>query len=131
MPGFHHVEVWVADIAPAREEWGWLLRELGFVQESVWDEGESWSAGGPYLTLTVSPKLSGRTHDRRTPGVNHIAFGAGAPSEVDRIMAGASSHGWSALYEDRYPHAGGPQHYAGWIENSAGFKVEIVADEIA
>lgn len=25
-------------------------------------------------------------------------------------------------------HAGGPDHYAGWIENADGFKAEIVAD---
>lgn len=34
---------------------------------------------------------------------------------------------WSPLYHERYPHAGGPDHYAGWVENSDGFKVEIVA----
>ena len=33
MVGFHHVEVWVADLAAARVEWGWLLRELSFVRE--------------------------------------------------------------------------------------------------
>lgn len=60
--------------------------------------------------------------------MNHIAFGGGAPDAVDAIMSDASAHGWRGLYEDRYPHAGGPEHYAGWLENSAGFKVEVVAD---
>lgn len=91
--------------------------------------GESWTAGGAYLTLTTSPNLSGDTHDRRAPGVNHIAFKAGTPSRVDAIMNAASSHGWRPLYYDRYSHAGGPDHYAGWLENSAGFKAEIVAEE--
>ncbi|MFT3971829.1 MAG: VOC family protein [Micropruina sp.] len=129
MAGFHHVELWVADLAEARTEWGWLLRQLGFSRQSEWPEGESWTAGGPYLTLTTSPNLSGTTHDRRAPGVNHLAFAAGAPSRVDAIMAGSKEHGWRPLYRDRYPHAGGPDHYAGWLENSAGFKAEIVADE--
>lgn len=131
MTGFHHVEVWVADFVEAHAEWGWLLRELGFACESEWDEGESWTAGGPYLTLTTSPNLSGAKHDRRAPGVNHLAFEAGAPSRVDAIMAAASDHGWHPLYQDRYPHAGGPDHYAGWLENSAGFKAEIVANRAA
>lgn len=43
-------------------------------------------------------------------------------------MAEAGEHGWRALYQERYPHAGGPQHYAGWVENTDGFKAEIVAD---
>ncbi len=58
MPGFHHVELWVADLERARVEWGWLLSQLGFERDSSWPEGESWSAGGAYLTLTTSPNLS-------------------------------------------------------------------------
>ncbi|MBO9625880.1 MAG: VOC family protein [Microbacterium sp.] len=127
MSGFHHVEVWVADIAEARREWGWLLDALGFTRTSSWHEGESWEAGGAYLTLTTSPNLSGTTHDRRAPGVNHLAFRAGAPDDVDAIMSAAAEHGWRPLYHERYPHAGGPDHYAGWLENAAGFKAEIVA----
>ena len=47
---------------------------------------------------------------------------------VDAIMTDAPQHGWRPLYQERYPHAGGPDHYAGWLENSAGFKAEVVAD---
>lgn len=60
--------------------------------------------------------------------MNHLAFKAGAAAAVDAIMATAVAHGWRPLYHDRYPHAGGLEHYAGWLENSAGFKAEIVAD---
>jgi len=126
--GFHHVELWVADLTQDRAEWGWLLDELGFTRQSEWPGGESWAAGGAYLTLTTSPNVSGGSHDRRAPGVNHLAFKGGAPGQVDAIMARAEQHGWRPLYHDRYPHAGGPGHYAGWLENSAGFKAEIVAD---
>ena len=102
---------------------------MGFTRDSAWPGGESWAANGAYITLTTSPNLSGPTHDRRAPGVNHLAFKGGAPRRVDAIMAGAADHGWRELYADRYPHAGGPEHYAGWLENTAGFKAEIVADE--
>jgi len=128
MTGFHHVEVWVADFDQAHAEWGWLLPRVGFALASEWPGGESWSAGGAYLTLTTSPNLSASTHDRRRPGVNHLAFSAGSFETVDAIMSAAPGHAWSLLYQDRYPHAGGPDHYAGWLENSAGFKVEIVGD---
>jgi hypothetical protein len=79
--------------------------------------------------VTTSPNLAGPAHDRRRPGVNHLAFKGGAPDRVDAIMAQAHAHGWRPLYQERYPRAGGPDHYAGWLENSAGFKAEIVADE--
>lgn len=127
MTGFHDVEVWVADLAQARSEWGWLLEELGFSQSGKWVEGESWSGGGAYLTLTTSPNLSGAVHDRRAPGVNHLAFTAGRSARVDEIMRAAPEHGWRPLYQERYPHAGGPEHYARLLENSAGFKAELVA----
>lgn len=129
MSGLHHVEIWVADLAAATVEWGWLLHRLGFTLQSEWAEGQSWGAAGAYLTLTTSPNLTGSTHDRRSPGVNHLAFRAGGPGRVDELMADAPAHGWHPLYQDRYPHAGGPAHYAGWLENSGGFKAEVVADD--
>lgn len=129
MAGFHHVELWVADLGEARVEWGWLLGRLGFALESEWPGGQSWAAGGAYLTLTTSPNLTGPGHDRRRPGVNHLAFKGGAAGRVDAIMIDAQQHGWRPLYQERYPHAGGSEHYAGWLENSAGFKAEVVAVE--
>ena len=42
------------------------------------------------------------------------------------MRAESSAHGWHELYADRYPHAGGDQHTALFLENSEGFEVEIV-----
>ncbi len=58
-----------------------------------------------------------------------MADPGGSPTKVDDVMDLADQHGWTPLYHDRYPHAGGPDHYAGWLENTAGFKVEIVSGE--
>jgi catechol 2,3-dioxygenase-like lactoylglutathione lyase family enzyme len=126
--GFHHVELWIADLEAAVAEWGWLLQRLGFTAGDAWAQGQSWTAGGAYLTVTTSPNLTGSAHDRRRPGMNHLAFKGGPAVVVDAIMMDAQQHGWQPLYQERYPHAGGPGHYAGWLENSAGFKAEIVAD---
>jgi catechol 2,3-dioxygenase-like lactoylglutathione lyase family enzyme len=128
MAGFHHVELWVSTRDEILKDWAWLLARLGFTLQSDWPDGQSWAADGAYLTLTLSPNLSDPLHDRRRAGLNHLAFRADSRAEVDAIMRGAPGHGWSPLYAERYPHAGGPDHYAGWIENAAGFKVEIVAD---
>lgn len=128
MTGLHHVEIWVADLDAGLESWSWLLGELGYVLEQTWPEGQSWGAGGTYLSFTTSPNLSAADHDRRRPGMNHLAFSAGASARVDQLMAAAPAHGWQPLYHDRYPHAGGPDYYAGWLENAQGFKAELVAD---
>lgn len=128
MPGLHHVEIWIADVDAVRREWGWLLERLGYAHSAQWREGSTWEAEGAYLTFTTSPRLAATPHDRRRPGLDHLAFRGGSPAEVDAILREAPDHGWTPLYAERYPHAGGPEHYAGWIENSDGFKAEIVAD---
>ncbi|GAA3902779.1 VOC family protein [Microbacterium invictum] len=128
MPGIHHVEIWIADLDQTRREWGWLLERLGFERGPDWADGSTWAAGGSYVTFTTSPNLAAAPHDRRRPGLNHLALWGGTRAEVDAVMMDAGSHGWTPLYHERYPHAGGPDHYAGWLENSAGFKAEIVAE---
>lgn len=128
MPGFHHVEIWVADAEHAATSWGWLLGRLGFALTAEWPGGQSWEAGGAYLTLTTSPNLTEAEHDRRRAGMNHLAFHGGTATDVDALMADAPAHGWAPLYSERYPYAGGAEHYAGWLENAEGFKVEVVAD---
>ncbi|MEV4066827.1 hypothetical protein [Nonomuraea dietziae] len=30
------------------------------------------------------------------------------------------------MFADRHPHAGGPAHYAAYLENEQGFEVELV-----
>lgn len=125
--GLHHIEIWVADLDSARTSWGWLLPEIGWSVDQQWDSGISWLCGDVYLVTTRPPAVSGDAHDRRLPGINHLALHGGSASDVDRIVREASEHGWSSLYADRYPHAGGPDHYAAYLENDAGFKVEVVA----
>ena len=128
MPGLHHVELWIADLDEVRAQWRWILERVGFSLTSEWSSGESWAAGGSYLTLTMSPNLSSSAHDRRRAGLNHLAFHGGDRTAVDALMAEAERHGWRPLYAERYPHAGGEQHYAGWLENASGFKIEVVAE---
>jgi catechol 2,3-dioxygenase-like lactoylglutathione lyase family enzyme len=94
--GVHHIEIWVGDLDSARESWGWLLPELGWSVDQERDQGTSWRCGEVYLVITRPPALSGDIHDRRLPGINHVAL------------------------------HGGPDHFAAYLENEAGFKVEVV-----
>ncbi|MFC0503133.1 VOC family protein [Micromonospora costi] len=126
--GLHHVEVWVPDLRAAEHAWGWLLAELGWTRFQEWPAGRSWRLGPTYLVLEESPALSGRRHDRLAPGLNHLAFHAGPPAAVDRLVAAAPAHGWTLLFPDRHPHAGGPETYAGYLADGQGYEVELVAD---
>lgn len=113
------------DLDRAVREWGRLLGRLGWEPYQDWPAGRSWHLGGTYLVVERSPDLAGGAHERRRPGLNHLAFHVGP--DLDGIVADALAHGWSLMFADRHPYAGGPAHRAAYLENSDGFEVELVA----
>lgn len=123
----HHVELWVPDLARAARSWGWLLGELGYTPFQSWEHGRSWRLGATYVVVEQSPAMTAGEHDRRRPGLNHLALHAGTRAQLDALVAAAPAHGWRPLFADRYPHAGGPEHCAGYLEDGDGFEVELVA----
>lgn len=125
----HHVELWVPDFDRATAEWGWLLPTLGYHELQTWTKGCSWTLGATYIVVEQSPDLVGKIHQRKAPGLNHLAFHAGPRAQVDRLSEEGRDHGWNTLFAERYPHAGGPGHYAAYLENSDGFEVELIASQ--
>ena len=121
----HHVDLWVTDAAVAAGEWGWLFGELGWAGDA---SGAVWEADdGTYVVVEASPDRSGG-HERHRAGVNHVAFTVGDRTLLDRVRAESTAHGWHELFADRYPHAGGEDHPALYLENSEGFEVELVLE---
>lgn len=125
----HHVELWVPDLARAEASWGWLLGALGYAPYQHWDHGRSWRLGnGTYVVVEQSPALTAPAHERTRPGLNHLAFRVAGEAEFDALVAEATVHGWSLLFGDRHPYAGGPDHRAAYLADADGFEVELVAD---
>jgi catechol 2,3-dioxygenase-like lactoylglutathione lyase family enzyme len=127
--GFHHVEIWVEDFADDWPRWGWLLGELGWRRLEAWSDGQSWqSPEGGYLVVEQSCDLHRDvSYDRMRAGLNHLALWAPDRATVDRLVTRAPGHGWSLMFADRHPHAGGLDHYAAYLESDDGFEVEVVA----
>lgn len=123
----HHVELWVPDLARAERSWGWLLTALGAEPFQSWPHGRSWRKGTAYVVVEHSPDLVGDRHERRRPGLNHLAFAAGTAAELDALVAEAPAHGWELLFPDRHPWAGGPEHRAAYLADEDGYEVELVA----
>jgi catechol 2,3-dioxygenase-like lactoylglutathione lyase family enzyme len=129
-PGtLHHIELWVPDLARAITQWGWLLGQLGYTPFQDWPDGRSWRLGTTYLVIEQSPALTASDHDRLRPGMNHLAFHAGTRHHVGTLAAEGPAHGWTLLFPDTHPHAGGPDHYAAYLANTDGFEVELVASQ--
>ncbi|MBO1413093.1 VOC family protein [Streptomyces sp. FH025] len=125
----HHVELWVPDLDRAMAGFGWLLDAMGYTLYQEWDKGRSWRLGATYLVIEQSPALTSDQHDRRRPGLNHLAFHIEGKDMVDALTTEAVRHGWHLMFADRHPHAGGEQHYAAYLENDDGFEVELVATD--
>ncbi|WP_228011078.1 VOC family protein [Nonomuraea phyllanthi] len=123
----HHVELWVPDLPRAVASWQWLLESLGYTPFQEWSDGRSWRSGATYVVLEQSPALSADRHERRRPGLNHLAFHGGSRAEVDALVERAPAHGWTLMFPDRHPYAGGERHYAAYLEDRDGFEVELVA----
>jgi catechol 2,3-dioxygenase-like lactoylglutathione lyase family enzyme len=125
----HHVELWVPDLDRAAAGWGWLLGELGWTPFQRWPDGVSYRLGPAYVVLERSPAQTAAPHDRMRPGLNHLAFHAADRAQVDALAAAGPAHGWTVLFPDRHPYAGGPEHYAAYLENPDGYEVELVAPD--
>lgn len=124
----HHLEIWVPDLTTAMTSWGWMLRRLGWTDGEGWPNGFSWTApDDSYLVIEQSPALSATSHDRLRPGMNHLALNAASRAEVDALVAEAPANGWTLMFADRHPYAGGPQHYAAFLHDEDGYELEIVA----
>lgn len=126
----HHVEIWVPDLSRTLTSWGWVLGRLGWKEADSWPGGQIWTApDGSYLVFEQSPALSATDHDRLRPGMNHLALNAASRAEVDAIVAEAGRRGWTLMFADRHPYAGGPQHYAAFLHDEDGYELEIVAPD--
>ncbi|WP_175614461.1 VOC family protein [Piscibacillus halophilus] len=127
--GLHHIELYVSNLKKSLAFWGWFLEELGYKPYQQWDQGASWKIEHTYIVFvqTEETYLDVPYHRRRT-GLNHLAFYANSPQDVDDMTYKLMKKGVPILYRDQHPFAGGQNHYAVYFEDPDRIKVEFVAD---
>jgi catechol 2,3-dioxygenase-like lactoylglutathione lyase family enzyme len=126
----HHIELYVHDLQRSGEFWGWLLGELGYKPFQQWRTGMSWELEGVEISLVQTPADHLEpAYNRRRTGLNHIAFCGGSRQHVDQLHAELAKRHVPLLYDHKYPHAGGVNHYAVFFEDPNRIKVEVVALE--
>ncbi len=124
-PGaLHHVEMYVTNLALARDFWSWWLGQLGWEPYQDWAEGFSWRHGGCYLVFCQATVLDAPFH-RCRPGLNHLAFQARDREQVESLTQEIQQRGWNLLYAERHPHAGGVDSLALFFEGPERLKVEL------
>lgn len=124
----HHVEVNVEDLEESRVFWEWLLEHLGYSLFQEWENGFSYKLGGTYLVFVQTlEKYAQHGFHRCGTGLNHLAFHGESKDFIDhmhQLLLERKPH-VHLLYEDRYPHAGGPDSYGVFFEDPNRIKVEI------
>jgi len=124
----HHIEIYVSNLKNSKTYWTFLLSELGYELFQEWDEGFSFKYDRAYLVFVqVETDYSEAGYHRKRIGLNHIAIYAKSSEQVDSLRDAFVDQGVRLLYDDRYPYAGGPDHYALYAEDPDRIKVEIVA----
>ena len=124
-----HVELYVSDLEKSCAFWTPFIGMLGYSAER-WSGGMNYVRGEDetYFCLLPAPKehLSAGYHRKRI-GLNHLAFRGVSRAQVDAVAAWVKANGYTLLYEDRHPFAGGPNYYAVFLEDPDRFKIEVVA----
>lgn len=124
----HHIEIYVRDLEMSREFYSWLLETLGFEIFQEWDEGFSYNKDSFYIVFVQTrSQYVGNKYNRCNVGLNHLAFTCDSEAKVDAIREQLVQRGINLLYDDEYPNAGGPDHYAVYFEDPDRIKLEIVA----
>lgn len=81
---FNHLDLNVADLVASKTFYGDFLGWLGYHPYQAWEGGYSWRKGDSYVTLVqASNEYLGPGYHRKRVGVNHLAFTAATPDEVD------------------------------------------------
>ncbi|SYW14257.1 VOC family protein [Oenococcus oeni] len=127
-----HIEIYVSDLKASKRFWSWLLvSQFGYKVYQQWDKGISYILNGTYLVFvqTDQDKLV-FDYNRTHIGLNHLAFHVDSKQMVDGIRERVQDNKYKELYAERYPFAGGPDHYALYFEDPDRIKVEIVASNI-
>lgn len=126
----HHIEINVSNLKQAREFYGWLLNDLGYHLYQDWDGGFSYSLDNTYLVFVqTEPHFIENGYHRKRTGLNHLAFYVRNEREVDKWTLKIKEKGYTVLYEERHPYAGGLNHYAVFFEGPDRIKLELVAAE--
>ena len=126
----HHVEIYVSDLQKSKEFWGWLLPLLGYKEYQSWPEGISYILGTTYIVFVqTSKRFLDPPYNRCRTGLNHLAFSVDDEQFIDNVTAQLRERGVPILYENKHPHAGGPDFYGVFFEDPDRIKVEIVVDK--
>jgi len=126
----HHVDLTVSDPVASRPLYELFLGHAGFALKSAGDDWAGFGLGGkryPCITLLkATGPGAGRSHDRYSPGLHHLALRARSREDVDALYTKLVAFGATILDPPaEYPEYGAG-YYAVFFADADGLKLEYV-----
>jgi glyoxylase I family protein len=127
----HHVDLSIRDVAAAGPLYDLVLTHIGYVKGKHYpDGGGEWDLddGSSIGIRPTAGAHAGRTHDRYSSGLHHLAWRAVSREDVDALFAKLSAFGAAILDAPAdYPQYNqGKGYYAVFFADPDGLKLEYV-----
>ncbi len=122
----HHIDITVSDPERALAFYDFVLPLIGFRRIEDAEEGPLWAGAQVEVGLQAARADSKNVHDRRAPGLHHLAFMAPTREAVDSFYAKLLAA--EVLIFDPpadYPQYA-PGYYAVFFGDPDGIKLEYV-----
>ena len=122
----HHIDITVRDPERALGFYDFVLPLMGFRRIEDADEGPLWAGAQVEVGLQTARADSTAAHDRRSPGLHHLAFTAPSREAVDELYAKLQEAGVPIFDPPAdYPDYA-PGYYAVFFADPDDIKLEYV-----
>ena len=122
----HHIDVTVSDLERSTEFYGRVLGLMGFRRLTDVPEGPVFAGERLEVGLVAARSVGARSHDRYSPGLHHLAFGAPNRAAVDRVHRELQAMGVTILDPPTEYERYAPRYYAVFFADPDGIKLEYV-----
>jgi len=126
MGWIHHIDITVSDLAVSTAFYDQVLKLLGFRRIRGESEGPLWAGDRMEVGLQQARLDDNRIHDRYSPGLHHLAFGAPDRAAVDRVYEALLKLGVKILDAPATYEQYSPGYFAVFFADPDGIKLEYV-----
>jgi catechol 2,3-dioxygenase-like lactoylglutathione lyase family enzyme len=124
---FHHMDIYVADIARTVEFWGALLESLGWRKQANRETVKSWTDGKTELFFVqAEPEFTAQGYHRKRVGLNHLAFSVAGRDTLVEIRTFVTARGARMLYGGEIEETKLQHRF--FFEDPDRIKVEVLAE---
>jgi glyoxylase I family protein len=126
-----HFDLTVTDLVSSVDFYDRVLGRLGYRRlDDAGAGAPCWGisdAAGGFFTIALKPARPGRTarHDRRAPGLHHLAFHADSREDVDAFHGFLLEIG-ATILDPPAEYGYTPGYYAVFFTDPDGIKLEVV-----